>query len=228
MRWACSIYRRSNRPPEPKTVEGAVSPQLLVASSNPGKIREIRGLLPADIAIVGLDDLRLASPAETGATLRENANTKAIQAARTSGMVALADDSGLEVEALAGAPGVRSARFAGEPSDDVKNRNALLAALSGVPKDRRGARFVCAVTIATPDGLVWTSEGVVNGTILDHERGIRGFGYDSVFLLPDGRTIAELLDEEKNAMSHRGAAIRNILPRLQEVLAADAFHRAEW
>jgi XTP/dITP diphosphohydrolase len=197
-----------------------LSPQLLVASSNPGKVREIRALLPPDFAVVGLDDLGLQSPEETGSTLRENADLKALFAARASGMVALADDSGLEVEALAGAPGVRSARFAGEPPDDAKNRKALLAAMSGVPKERRKARFVCAVSLATPDGIVATSEGMVSGTILDYERGSRGFGYDSLFLLPDGRTIAELLDEEKNAMSHRSVAIRTILPQVERVLAA--------
>jgi XTP/dITP diphosphohydrolase len=197
-----------------------LNPQLLVASSNPGKVREIRALLPPDFAVVGLDDLGLQSPEETGSTLRENADLKALFAARASGMVALADDSGLEVEALAGAPGVRSARFAGEPPDDAKNRKALLAAMSGVPKERRKARFICAVSLAAPDGIVATSEGMVSGTILDHERGSRGFGYDSLFLLPDGRTIAELLDEEKNAMSHRSVAIRTILPQVERVLAA--------
>jgi len=197
-----------------------LNPQLLVASSNPGKVREIRALLPPDFAVVGLDDLGLQSPEETGSTLRENADLKALFAARASGMVALADDSGLEVEALAGAPGVRSARFAGEPPDDAKNRKALLAAMSGVPKERREARFICAVSLAAPDGIVATSEGMVSGTILHYERGSRGFGYDSLFLLPDGRTIAELLDEEKNAMSHRSVAIRTILPQVERVLAA--------
>jgi XTP/dITP diphosphohydrolase len=196
-----------------------LNPQLLVASSNPGKVREIRALLPPDFAVVGLDDLGLQSPEETGSTLRENADLKALFAARASGMVALADDSGLEVEALAGAPGVRSARFAGEPPDDAKNRKALVAAMSGVSKERRKARFVCAVSLATPDGIVATSEGMVSGTILDYERGSRGFGYDSLFLLPDGRTIAELLDEEKNAMSHRSVAIRTILPQVERILA---------
>ena len=200
--------------------------QLVVATSNPGKLREIRALLPADIAVVGLDELGVLAPEEIGTTLRENANLKALHAARASGMLALADDSGLEVEALAGSPGVRSARFAGEPPNDAKNRMALLAALAGVPHGHRNARFVCAVTIATPDGIVGTSEGVVEGTILDRERGSRGFGYDSIFLLPTGRTIAELLDEEKNAMSHRGAAIRAILPQLQQVLAAHDAPRA--
>jgi XTP/dITP diphosphohydrolase len=98
--------------------------------------------------------------------------------------------------------------------------------LAGIPKEKRKARFVCAVTIARPDGIVGTSEGVVTGTILDHERGSRGFGYDSVFQLPDGRTIAELLDEEKNAMSHRSAAIRKILPQLEQALTATNSHLA--
>ena len=135
-------------------------------------------------------------------------------------MLSLADDSGLEVEALGGAPGVRSARFAGEPSDEAKNRTALLEALAHVPVSGRSARFVCAVTIASPTGRVWISEGVLHGTILDHERGSGGFGYDSLFLLRDGRTVAELLDEEKNLMSHRSVAIKAILPKLEEAIAA--------
>ena len=191
---------------------------LLVASSNQGKIREIRALLPSDIAVFSLEDLGLVSPEETGATLRENAIVKALHAAKASSMVALADDSGLEVQALQGAPGVRSARYAGEPPDDARNRQALLSALNGVPQGQRDARFVCAVTIATPGGVVRTGQGVLNGTILDRERGSNGFGYDSVFLLPDGRTVAELLDEEKNAVSHRSAAIREILPILRRTL----------
>ena len=213
-------------PHESFDMDFALSRRLLVASSNPGKIREIRALLPPTIAIVGLHDLGLSAPEETGATLRENANLKALHAARASGALALADDSGLEVEALAGAPGVRSARFAGEPPDEARNRHALLAALKDVPPGRRAARFVCAVTIATPDRIVGTSEGVLDGTILDRERGSRGFGYDSVFLLPDGRTVAELLDEEKNAMSHRSVAIRAILPALQHELAKDDCRRS--
>jgi XTP/dITP diphosphohydrolase len=124
------------------------------------------------------------------------------------------------VDALGGAPGVYSARFAGEPPDDAKNRRALLDALATIPMMNRGARFVCAVTIASPCGRIWISNGVLNGTILDHERGLGGFGYDSLFLLEDGRTVAELLDEEKNAMSHRSVAIKAILPKLEEAIAA--------
>jgi len=127
---------------------------------------------------------------------------------------------------LKGEPGVRSARYAGEPPNDAKNRKTLLVALSGIPKERRDARFVCAVAIANPGGIVATSQGVISGTILDHERGSRGFGYDALFLLPDGRTIAELLDEEKNAMSHRSVAIRKILPELERALAASNSHLA--
>jgi XTP/dITP diphosphohydrolase len=216
---ACSGFRRSIGPLDSPDMDRMLTNRLFVASSNPGKIREIRALLPSHVGILSLQDLGLASPEETGATLRDNADLKAVYAANASGMIALGDDSGLEVEALKGAPGVRSARFAGEPPDDVRNRQALLTALEGVPQGQRNARFVCAVTIATPDGVVRTSEGVLDGTILDRERGSRGFGYDSVFLLPDGRTVAELLDEEKNAMSHRSAAIRKILPPLQRALA---------
>ena len=162
----------------------------------------------------------MTSPEETGTTVRENADLKALVAARQSGMLALADDSGLEVKALAGAPGVRSARFAGDPPDEARNRRALLKALTHVPPPGRSARFVCAVTIASPKGRVWISEGVLHGTILDHERGSGGFGYDSLFLLEDGRTVSELLDEEKNLMSHRSVAIKAILPKLEEAIAA--------
>jgi XTP/dITP diphosphohydrolase len=203
-----------------------VTSQLLIASSNPGKVREIRALLPGNVVVMTLDELGLVPPEETGATFQDNADLKALSAAKASGMLTLADDSGLEVAALGGEPGVRSARFAGEPPDDCRNRKALLAALSGIPNEDREARFVCAVTIATPNGIIGTSQGVVVGTILDHERGSRGFGYDALFLLPNGRTIAELLDEEKNAVSHRSAAIRKILPQLEKTLTATNSHLA--
>jgi XTP/dITP diphosphohydrolase len=222
----CSDCLRAIGPRKLLDTDNTLTSRLLVASSNQGKIREIRALLPPDITVFSLQDLGIVSPEETGATLRENANLKALHAAKASGMVALGDDSGLEVEAIGGAPGVRSARFAGEPPDDARNRQALLSALEGVPRDQRDARFVCAVTIATPDGAVRTSEGVMNGTILDRERGSNGFGYDSVFLLPDGRTVAELLDEEKNAVSHRSAAIREILPLLKSAMAESDSRRS--
>ena len=166
------------------------------------------------------------SPEETGATLRENADLKALHAARASGLLALADDSGLEVEALAGQPGVRSARFAGRASRRRQESAGIARRIVRNSERSRDARFVCAVTIATPEGIVGTSQGVVNGTILDRERGSRGFGYDALFLLPSGRTIAELLDEEKNEMSHRSVAIRNILPQLERALASTKSHLA--
>ena len=117
---------------------------------------------------------------------------------------------------------MRSARFAGEPPDDARNRRLLLARLGDLPASERGARFVCAVTIASPHGLIWTSEGELRGTIFDRERGTRGFGYDALFLLPNGRTLAELLNEEKNSMSHRAQAMARILPKLPAAFAAHA------
>ncbi len=195
-------------------------PELLVATSNPGKLREIRALLPAGMEIVDLSDFGITLPAETAATFREIADEKARYAASVSGLLALADDSGLEVDALGGAPGVRTARFAGDPPDDARNRRLLLTKLAGLPPSGRTARFVCAVTIASPNGDVWTSEGELKGTIFDRERGTGGFGYDSVFLIRDGRTLAELLDEEKNMISHRAAAMAKILPALHSALRA--------
>src|SRR5215210_7026493 len=149
MPWVCSVFSGSTGPRKSRDMENTLPYPLLVASSNPG---EIRALLPSEIAVVDLHELGLASPEETGTTLRENANLKALHAAQDSGMVALGDDSGLEVEALDNAPGVRSARFAGEPPDDAKNRRALLQALANVPPGSRGARFVCAVSLAAPTG----------------------------------------------------------------------------
>jgi XTP/dITP diphosphohydrolase len=168
-------------------------------------------MIPDGIQVMSLAVIGLGLPTETGSTFSEIAEQKARYAAASTGLLALADDSGLEVEALGGEPGVRSARFAGEPPNDARNRRLLLARLGDRPPSERGARFVCAVTIATPSGLVWTSEGELRGTIFDRERGTGGFGYDSVFLLPDGRTVAELLDEEKNTMSHRANAMARLL-----------------
>jgi XTP/dITP diphosphohydrolase len=167
---------------------------------------------------VGLDEVDITLPEETGATFREIADQKALHAARQSGLLALADDSGLEVDALGGMPGVKSARFAGEPQDAARNRRRLLAELTGIPSERRAARFVCAASLASPAGIIAVAQGELRGTITDSERGRGGFGYDSLFLLPTGRTVAELLDEEKNAMSHRAVAMRNILPAILQAL----------
>src|SRR5215204_828658 len=136
-----SVCRLSPDFRHPQSSNGNVTGRLLLASSNPGKVREIHALLPSDITVLSLDDLGLTPPEETGATLRENADLKALYAARASGILALADDSGLEVAALAGRPGVRSARFAGEPPDEARNRKALLTAMSAIPKESRHERL---------------------------------------------------------------------------------------
>ncbi|MBA2598469.1 MAG: RdgB/HAM1 family non-canonical purine NTP pyrophosphatase [Chloroflexia bacterium] len=185
---------------------------LLIATANPGKLSEFRAIVPRTIELVGIDGLGIIMPPERGATFLENAEAKASFAARESGLLALADDSGLQVDSLAGEPGVRSARFAGEPPDDRRNRQLLLQKLKGTPPPRRTACFVCAVAFAAPSQILGRSTGCLSGHIALEERGSGGFGYDSVFLVPDGRTLAELLDEEKNVMSHRAVAIAKILP----------------
>jgi XTP/dITP diphosphohydrolase len=201
-------------------MSGPTEPTLLIATTNPGKLREIRALLPPDVIALSLRDVGGNSVEETGATFAENAALKATAAARETDLLTLADDSGLEVAALGGAPGVRSARYAGEPSHPARNRRQLLQDLALVPRPLRAARFVCAMALADAHGLIATSEGELRGTIAGEERGSGGFGYDPIFELPDGRTLAELLDEEKNAVSHRGAALAAILPATITALPA--------
>lgn len=194
--------------------------KLLLATTNQGKLRELEQLTaPLGFEIVsprdvGAGDLEVV---EDGATFEQNAIKKAREFSAKTGLPALADDSGLEVLALDGAPGVFSARYAGEPHDDAKNNAKLLAALAGVPTERRGARFRCVLALVRPgktepDAIV---EGTCAGFILTDLRGENGFGYDPLFLV-DGadRTLAELTDDEKNAVSHRGRALRAILPLL--------------
>lgn len=188
--------------------------RILIATGNAGKIREIRRLLdesrwqivtPSD---VGLADLEVV---EDGDSFRANAAKKARAYANAAGLPALADDSGLEVDALDGAPGIYSARYAGDSATDADNRAKLLAALSGVPAERRGARFRAVVAFSFPYGPnVRFGEGSVEGRIGMEERGENGFGYDPVFELADGRRMAELSNDEKNAISHRGRAVRDI------------------
>ncbi len=192
--------------------------KLLLATSNPGKIAELQRMLGTTTEVLSLADAGVTSPEETGADFAENAVLKARHGAAGSGIVTVADDSGIEVDALGGAPGIRSARYAGEPGDDEKNRQKLLAELEGVPADRRSARFVCEIAVATPGGEVRTFRGTLDGRVTDRPRGTGGFGYDPLLELPDGRTVAELTPEEKNAISHRGEALRNALPYLQSVL----------
>lgn len=195
-----------------------MAPRMLIATSNQGKLREFRSLAPENVVLVSLTDLGLPSPDETGSTLMENADLKALAGARASGLLTLADDSGLEVDALDGAPGIFSARYAGEPASDDRNIAKLLAELADIPEDRRVARFRCAISVARPDGIALRADGVCAGVIGRAPRGGNGFGYDPVFVLPDGRTMAELADDEKNLISHRARAIVAAAPMLRSML----------
>lgn len=186
---------------------------LVVATHNPGKAREFAKLLSGlPLEVVGLDAFPSAPvPEETGTTFTENALLKARDAfATTGGHRSVADDSGLAVDALDGAPGVYSARYAGEPADDAANLAKLLDELRGLPPERRTARFVCVLALVGPEGET-TFTGTCEGTLLDAPRGTGGFGYDPIFV-PTGhdRTFAEMTAEEKAALSHRGTAVRKL------------------
>lgn len=187
-------------------------PRLVVASRNRGKIVELaEGLMEFEppIALLPLSEWPDAPEVEeTGDTLRENARLKAVSALLATGLPSLADDTGLEVDALGGAPGVHSARYAGPAGDAAANMVKLLDALRHVPRERRTARFRCVLALAEPGGEVRYAEGVVEGTILAERRGTAGFGYDPLFLVHGfDRTLAELTTAEKGAVSHRGRAL---------------------
>jgi len=193
-------------------------PRLLIASNNRGKLVEFRALLPPTLELLTLADVGLDSPEETGTTFAANALLKAEHAARLIGITTIADDSGLEVDALGGEPGVYSARYAGEPSDDEANRIKLLEALAHVPMVQRTARFQCAVAIVTASGEAVLSNGSCEGSIGLQPRGTNGFGYDPLLVLSNGRTMAELSADEKNLISHRSHAYRAALPSLRRML----------
>jgi XTP/dITP diphosphohydrolase len=189
------------------------------ATRNPGKLRELREIL-ADLAVevVGLDSLPQVELPEEGDDYAANAAAKALAAAR-GGDLALGDDSGLEVDALAGGPGPRSARFGGPGLDDRARNQALLEALRGVAGAGRAARYVCVAALATGAGEVVTARGECAGRILPEARGAGGFGYDPLFeVSPGGATMAELPPAEKHRISHRGRAFRALLPALRERL----------
>ncbi|MBM3190468.1 MAG: XTP/dITP diphosphatase [Chloroflexi bacterium] len=193
--------------------------KLLIATRNPGKKAEYAAIL-ADfgLELVTLADLGIeADVDETGSTFAENALLKARAYAGLSGLLTLADDSGLEVDALDGAPGIRSARYAGPGATDQERYQQLLRALDGVPDERRGARFRCAIALVWPDGREEIVEGTCEGRITHEPRGTHGFGYDPVFhVLGYGCTMAELSPETKNRISHRaraGALAREVLRR---------------
>jgi XTP/dITP diphosphohydrolase len=192
-------------------------PRLVVATLNRAKGRELRALL-ADVPgeVVLLADVPGATlPEETGATYRENALLKAHAGARLTGALTLGDDSGLEVDALGGAPGLHSARFGGPGLDDAGRIALLLELLSGVPPARRGARFRCVIALVEPGGREQVVEGTVEGAITEAPRGAGGFGYDPVFFYPPlGRTFGELPAETKLRVDHRSAAIQAARPLL--------------
>ncbi len=192
--------------------------KLLVATRNRGKLREIVHFLQdLPIEIEGLEVFPELPPVEeTGSTFLENARTKALSVALQTGLPSLADDSGLEVEALGGAPGVISSRYGGREGDDAANIARLLREMEGLPEESRRARFVCVLVLAHPDGLWVSVEGVCPGRIAEAPRGTGGFGYDPVFV-PEGleRTMAQLSLEEKNSLSHRGRALRALRELLE-------------
>lgn len=191
--------------------------KLVIATSNPHKVEEIQAVLgQVGIECVPLGDAGIPEPEENGATFEENARIKAVAYAKALGVTVLADDSGLEVDALGGAPGVHSARYAGigetRAERDAANNAKLLRALEGVPQARRTARFVCVLSVARPDGsIVAEARGHFEGWIGEAPRGANGFGYDPLLVLADGRTSAELTSAEKNARSHRGNALRTLV-----------------
>ena len=206
--------------------------KIVLASRNKKKLEELKRLLgevggagnseKTDIVLLSLEDFPGAPEViEDGTTFEENAIKKALQTAKATGLPAIADDSGLVVEALGGAPGVYSARYAGEPSDDRRNIEKLLRELEGVPPEKRQAHFECVIAFATPDGMVKTFTGRVDGIITEEPRGEAGFGYDPVFQ-PEGldRTFAEVSKEEKDSMSHRYRAIRLLKEYLKQVAKA--------
>ena len=196
--------------------------RLLLSTGNAGKVREIRAILGAagwEIMTPREAGVALAPVAEGGRSYTENAISKAVSAARATGLPALADDSGIEVDALDGAPGVTSARYGGPSMRDDHARNALiLRQLEGVPMSRRTARFRAVVAIALPGDRVFTREGVVEGRVALAPQGANGFGYDPIFLLPDGRSTAEI-GEEKDRISHRALALAALRPLLAELRA---------
>jgi XTP/dITP diphosphohydrolase len=182
-------------------------------------------MLDIDVELVGLADIgEVANIEEDGVTFAENARKKATACAKAAGLWTIADDSGLVVDALDGAPGVRSSRFSGEKDKDRTlldhtNMAKVLGLLEGVPFEKRSARFVCALCLASPEKILAETEGTLEGIIAEREIGENGFGYDPIFFVPHlQKTVAQLAPDEKNAISHRGNAIRRLKPKIQELL----------
>jgi XTP/dITP diphosphohydrolase len=195
--------------------------KLLIATTNAGKLREYTALLgdlPVQLTTPQQEGIELEVE-ENGATFAENALLKARAYCAASRLPTLADDSGLEVDALGGAPGVYSARYAGDNATDRQRYEKLLAELRGIPPAERTARFRCVIALALPDGTEEITEGECEGVIIDTPRGEHGFGYDPVFYMPAlGKTMAELPPELKNRISHRARALMRMKPILQALL----------
>jgi XTP/dITP diphosphohydrolase len=201
--------------------------QIVISTTNRGKIAELRvvlGEIVSWLSFVDFPDVK--SVEETGRTFAENARIKALGYAEQTGLWAIADDSGLVIDALDGAPGVKSARFSGDklPGDkagliDHRNIAKVLQLMQGVPPEKRSARFVCCLCLAAPGKVLLEAEGELQGRIIDREIGENGFGYDPIFFVPElNKTVAQMAAEEKNAISHRGNSIRKLKPKLLEIL----------
>ncbi|MHA7277353.1 RdgB/HAM1 family non-canonical purine NTP pyrophosphatase [Arthrobacter sp. Hz1] len=207
----------SQHPPEPR---------LVLATRNPGKLRELRELLrgtvpglDVDTQVIDAETAGAPDVVESGTTFEANSLLKAREVAAATGLVAVADDSGLAVEVLGGAPGIFSARWSGRHGDDDANLHLLLAQLADIPVGQRGASFVCAAAVALPDGTARATFGELKGTLLTEPRGTGGFGYDPILQpIGDHRSCAELSAGEKNSISHRAQAFAALLPHLVNAL----------
>lgn len=193
--------------------------RIIFATGNEGKMREVRMILEdLEVPVVSMKEAGVSADIEeNGTTFEENAVIKARSVMKLTGEMAMADDSGLEIDYLDGAPGIYSARFMGEDTSyDIKNA-ALIEKLAGVPDEKRTARFVCAIACVMPDGTTLTSRGTMEGRIAYEIRGENGFGYDPIFYLPEcGCSSAEISPEQKNELSHRGKALRSMKEKLME------------
>jgi len=200
--------------------------EIVLATQNPDKIREIKEVLKdLPIKILTLMDLGLKEKVEeTGKTLEENALLKAKFWAEKTGKWALADDTGLEVEALNGAPGVHTSRYAGENASYEDNWKKLLKNMEGIPWEKRKARFRCVIAIVSPKGKRYIAEGILEGYITLEAKGNEGFGYDPVFYIPEkGKTLAEMSLEEKNSLSHRGKALQKAKEIICNIITSSSF-----
>lgn len=201
--------------------------KILIATSNPGKAAELEAMLDLDVDWITLADFPdIPEVKEDGTTFIENARKKAIGYASTTDLWTIADDSGLVIDALDGAPGIESARFSGEKDEDRtlidhKNIAKVLKLLKGVPTEKRTARFVCSLCLVSSVEILMETQGTLEGLITEKEIGENGFGYDPIFFVPKlKKTVAQLSREEKNAISHRGNAIRKLKPLLEELLCS--------